>query len=358
MASYSIENRKKADGTIRYRCTVRVGGGKDVAHRESKTFSKKSHARAWGGKRVSELEADGGALVHQRIPSIGKLIQMYLDDARLGGKSGRTKIFTLKMLMDCDLAKIKAHELRQHHIIQYCKDRSAAGAGASTVSADISFLRSVYKVARPVFGLNVDDSEIALVLPVLHNMGLIGKSQRRSRRPTKEEINLLLEGLKKREQSPINEIPFCDLLIFSIYSCMRIGEVCRLRWADLDQKHKTILVRDRKDPRKKMGNHMVVPLLGQAWDIINQQEEIDDRIFPYNERSVTAGFQRVRNALGIQDLRYHDLRREGASRLFEMGFSIEEVAQVTGHRNISLLWQVYREVNPADLHKKYNSITH
>ncbi|MFM2531218.1 tyrosine-type recombinase/integrase, partial [Escherichia coli] len=104
--------------------------------------------------------------------------------------------------------------------------------------------------------------------------------------------------------------------------------------------------RDRKDPRKKEGNHMKVALLGEAWDIVQRQPKKSEFIFPYNSTSVTAGFQRVRSKLGIKDLRYHDLRREGASRLFEAGFSIEEVAQVTGHRSLNVLWQVYTELYP------------
>ncbi|MCV5779238.1 tyrosine-type recombinase/integrase, partial [Escherichia coli] len=68
------------------------------------------------------------------------------------------------------------------------------------------------------------------------------------------------------------------------------------------------------------------------------------------------GFQRVRNALGIEDLRYHDMRREGASRLFEAGFIIEEVAQVTGHRSLNVLWQVYAELFPKSLHEKYDAL--
>jgi len=78
----------------------------------------------------------------------------------------------------------------------------------------------------------------------------------------------------------------------------------------------------------------------------------DELIFPYNSRSVSAGLQRVRNELGIEDLKYHDLRREGASRLFEKGYSIEEVAQVTGHRNLNILWQVYTQLFPHKLHNK------
>ncbi|WP_155487711.1 tyrosine-type recombinase/integrase, partial [Vibrio harveyi] len=96
----------------------------------------------------------------------------------------------------------------------------------------------------------------------------------------------------------------------------------------------------------------IVPLLADSFDIATRQPKNGALIFPYNSKSVSAGFQRVRDSLGISDLRYHDLRREGASRLFEKGFSIEEVAQVTGHRNLNILWQVYTQLFPHKLHKK------
>ncbi|CDL79824.1 Phage integrase (fragment) [Xenorhabdus cabanillasii JM26] len=101
---------------------------------------------------------------------------------------------------------------------------------------------------------------------------------------------------------------------------------------------------------------MSVPLLGDAWEIVQRQPKKSELIFPYNPKSVSAGFQIVRNDLGIQDLRYHDLRREGASRLFEAGFSIEEVAQVTGHRSLNVLVQVYTELYPQSLHEKFNKL--
>ena len=99
---------------------------------------------------------------------------------------------------------------------------------------------------------------------------------------------------------------------------------------------------------------MIAPLLGGSFDIIMKQPKSNELIFPYNSRSVTVGFQRVRNTLGITDLRYHDLSREGESRLFEKGYSIEEVAQVTGHRNLNILWQVYTQLFPHKLHDKFN----
>jgi hypothetical protein len=41
--------------------------------------------------------------------------------------------------------------------------------------------------------------------------------------------------------------------------------------------------------------------------------------------------------LEIEDLRFHDLRHEAASRLFEAGFAIEQVALVTGHKDWKML---------------------
>ncbi|MFT5758224.1 MAG: integrase [Alteromonadaceae bacterium] len=214
------------------------------------------------------------------------------------------------------------------------------------------------KKAQPVFDIEANYSIFDEALPTLIDMGLIGKSNKRTRRPTADELEMLREGLKLRQNQKANgnvRIPYLDILNFSILTCMRIGEVCKLRWEDLNRVHKTILVRDRKDPRKKTGNHMIAPLLGGSFDIAVKQPNNSELIFPYNPKSVSAGFQRVRNDLGISDLRYHDLRREGTSRLFEQGYTIEEVAQVTGHRNLNILWQVYTQLFPHKLHDKFNN---
>ena len=82
---------------------------------------------------------------------------------------------------------------------------------------------------------------------IIEYLGLIGKSNRRNRRPASDELDMLIEGLQQRSTHKCSKIPFVDILKFSVWSCMRIGEVCRLRWEDLDQEQKSILVRDRKE---------------------------------------------------------------------------------------------------------------
>ena len=53
--------------------------------------------------------------------------------------------------------------------------------------------------------------------------------------------------------------------------------------------------------------------------------------------------------LKIEDLHFHDLRHEGTSRLFEAGFSIEQVALVTGHKDWKMLRR-YTHLKPEHLH--------
>ena len=120
---------------------------------------------------------------------------------------------------------------------------------------------------------------------------------------------------------------------------------------------RTVIVRDMKDPRKKKGNNVEVPLLGRAWEIVEARLKNWDgvnektRVFPYNSRSVSARYYEAKKALSIKNLRLHDLRREAASRLFEAGYSLQEVMLVTGHKTPMMLLRVYTKLKPEDLHK-------
>lgn len=350
MAFYSIEPRQRADGSTRYRTTVRVKSKGKILYSQSRTFTNNAAASAWGKKEVLQLEVNG---VPQNIDNPKKLHNIISDiknDPHI--KLGRTKSYVLDILADSEIGQMLIQDVQAKHIIEHCKNRKETGISASTVNHDLSYLSWVLQLAKIQYGLPTQDNASTDARMILKSQGVVGKSQRRSRRPTDIELEKLKTALNERSNKRGSIIPFVDILDFSILSCMRIGEICKIRWDDVDETQQAVIVRDRKDPRKKAGNHMLVPLLGGAWEILKHQPQTDERIFPYNERSVTAGFQRVRNQLGINDLRYHDLRREGASRLFEQGYAIDEVAQVTGHRNINTLWQVYTELFPQRLHKK------
>lgn len=59
---------------------------------------------------------------------------------------------------------------------------------------------------------------------------------------------------------------------FAIATAMRQEEICKIDWSDVDLKKRVVLIRDRKDPRRKDGNHQQVPLLNlagfDAWNLL------------------------------------------------------------------------------------------
>jgi integrase len=77
---------------------------------------------------------------------------------------------------------------------------------------------------------------------------------------------------------------------------MRQDEICRIEWCDFDPRIKLLIIRDRKDPRKKSGNNQRIPLLDvTGYDACEQCARMPSaggRIFPYNARSVGTAFGR------------------------------------------------------------------
>jgi integrase len=153
-----------------------------------------------------------------------------------------------------------------------------------------------------------------------------------------------------------------DITLFAIATAMRLGEIVSLEWSDLDEANRTILIRARKHPTKKATNDQRVPLLrgpcmvaGKLIDpleIIYRQKSAwsrTGRIFPHAAQSISTNFQRTTDALKIPDLHFHDLRHDGASRLFEAGYSIEQVALVTGHKDWNMLRR-YTQLRAKNLH--------
>jgi integrase len=187
---------------------------------------------------------------------------------------------------------------------------------------------------------------VAAARPLLKHLALIGGGGKRERRPTEDELVKVVDWLAKER----GEL-FADVVRFAVATAMRRGEIARLMWADVDEAKRLIMVRDRKDPRKKVGNDQWVPLLGEAWTVLQRQAKVDcdDRIFPIGESTVSKYFTQACRELSIPDLHFHDLRHEGTSRLFEEGYEIQQVALVTGHKDWRHLRR-YTNLKPEDLH--------
>ncbi len=315
---------------------------------QTKTFPKKALAELWARRIEADIDAGrtgvssaSGAARHM---TIGTLIDRYTEEIGKQKPFGRNKADVLKRLK-FHLGDVVPADLTVDRIVTYItEDRRIKGV---TASIDLSYLGGMLKVGRALWRLPVSSAAVIEARDMLSHMNVLGRSNERDRRPTAEEIERLRGWLRLHSRSLTP-----DLIDFIIDSCFRPpSEIVRLRWEDINHEDRTILIRDRKDPRKKVGNNQVVPLLGRSYEIVRAQPKVGELVFPLNGKSWSSIFPRACRELGIEDLNLYDLRHEGISRLVESGkYSIPEVMLVSGHKDPKQMMR-YTQLRAKNLHR-------
>ena len=342
-----ILTRKYPNGKSRFTAVIRIRQGKRIVHREAKTFSLRSAALTWAKHREVALEdPDTRARVQHSETTLAELIRWYIDTFESISRWQRSKQTHLEFLERHTIGKSNVLELTVATLIDHVRSRRADGAGPATVANDLTWIAVVLRAAKNVKQLPVKPEIAREARDACRTLRLIGKSNRRDRRPSGEELTRLDTFFAGRDQR--SEIPMRDMLAFAIHSARRQAEICRLEWRDNDAGRRTGLVRDAKHPTEKQGNHRRFKYTPEAWEIVQRQPRTSEYIFPYEPKSVGAAFTRACHLLGIQDLRFHDLRHEATSRLFESGYQIQEVTQFTLHESWSELKR-YTNLKPESV---------
>lgn len=327
--------RKRKDGTTAYRAELIVYRNGKVAHRESQTFDRRQAAEIWVGKREKEIDQPGGlqsAKTKTRGATLGDAVDRYLAESRKA--IGRTKAQALDTIKRLPISDRLCEEISSPDLIAFAASLSE-GREPQTVANYMSHLGAVFAIAKPAWGFPLDPAAMSDASKVAKRLGLTAKSKSRERRPTADEINRLMAFFKERARRRPSSNPMHRVIPFALYSTRRLEEITRIRWADLESDR--VLVRDMKNPGEKMGNDIWCGLPPEAVEIANLMPKVAPEIFPFSTDAISAAFTRACKVLGIDDLHFHDLRHEGVSRLFELGWDIPHVATVSGHRSWSSL---------------------
>ena len=344
----------------RWRAQVRRKGHPTL----SENFKTKQDAQRWAREKEHEIDKGKSTPAGVRL-TVGGIIQRYRD-SMTEGKLGRDKKLCLTRLKK-HLDDVRLDELDNQKVLNYAALRELEGCGPASLQNEISYLR----VALRYGGVLCEAGEatalamarLTLTTDFLRHADRVKSSDERDRRPTVEELEKLEAYFAKR-RSPT---PMWDIILFAMATSLRQGEIVGpggITWEDLNVKHRTIKVRDRKDPNGVVGNDEIIPLLkgpvvwqGCTLDpiiIINRAPTANHRsgrIFPYAEGTVSGAFGTACKKLKIEDLHFHDLRHESVSRMFEHGMQIPEVAMVSGHKDWKNLKR-YTNLKPSFVHDK------
>lgn len=328
----------------KWRAQVRRSGVYKAA-----TFATKREARDWATSieaQVNHIAAGGFAPV-PKASTLADLLDVYT--AQPNYRAGRTKRLTIAMLRQ-DLGKVRLASLNAVVLRDFIDRRQEAGAGGVTIAADLSYLSAVLKWGRHSRHLDLPERLALEARAGLSHRGLNTRSKEREREPTADELARLYALW---DGSARQKIPMSLLCRFALATGMRQGEITRLLIEDIDREARTVVIRDRKDPKHKLGNHQTVPLLPAAWAIVQPliQDRHEGLLFPYRESSVSTAFTRGCKDVKppIQGLRFHDLRHKATADFFRMGLDIPRVALLTGHKTWGMLRR-YTSIKAADVH--------
>lgn len=336
----TITPRKLKSGATSYLAQLVIKRDGAIAHRENKVFERRQAAAAWLEKREKEL-AKPGALdrVKAGDPKLSMVIDRYIDESEK--ELGKTKTQVLRTIKDFPIAEKRCSQIGSRDIVEFAKQKLDTGVEPQTVGNYLSHLAAIFTIARPAWDYPLDPQGMNDAWKVVKKLGIVQKSQERTRRPTKDELNKLMRHFAVRQQLRSTVVPMQKIIVFALFSTRRQEEIVRIRWDDLDVESKRVLVRDMKNPGEKIGNDVWCDLPDEALKIIQAMPRLADEIFPYTTDAVSAAFTRACYVLGIntkdmpdhERLHFHDLRHDGVSRLFEMGWNIPHVAAVSGHRS-------------------------
>ena len=344
----TIIGRTRKDGSKAFTAQIVVKKGGLIVHREAETFDRKQAANAWIVKREAELKRPDG-LEREEDPALAVVIDRYIKESRnpvLGSKAQM-----LNAIKNSDLGETKCSEITANKLVSFARELTK-NVEPQTCGNYFSSLSNVFTVARPAWRYPLSRQEFDDALVVIRKLGLIRKAAERTRRPTLEELDRLMEHFGRVRDHRPSSIPMQKIVAFALFSTRRQEEITLLRWDDLDEDR--ILVRDMKHPGDKKGNNVYCELPPEAIAIIKSMPRAKPEIFPYSTDAISASFTRGCKILGIEDLRFHDLRHEGISRLFEMGCTIPQVATVSGHRSWASLKRYTHIRQRTDKYENWN----
>lgn len=327
----TIIPRKLKDGSTRYQAQLLVKRGGKTVRREGRTFARRQAASAWLEKRENEL-AMPGALERLKAadPSLAVAIDRYVDESIK--EIGKTKAQVLRSIKNYDIAEKPCSSITSSDIVEFANEL-VLKVTPQTVGNYLSHLGAIFAIARPAWGYGLDQGAMKDAFVVAKRLGVTSKSRERDRRPTIDELDMLMDHFGERQKRRPSSVPMQKIIAFAIFSTRRQEEITRIYRPDLDGEGSRILVRDMKNPGEKIGNDVWCDLPSEALKIALSMPKKTEEIFPYSTDAISAGFTRACQFLKIEDLHFHDLRHDGISRLFEIGLNIPRVASVSGHRS-------------------------
>ncbi|KQP07721.1 integrase [Methylobacterium sp. Leaf99] len=318
----------------------------------ARSFSTKPEAHRW----IRGVEAELDAVETQPVTeaqagskllastTIADLLTRYRDTATPRKRGRIPEINRLNAFLGQPWATLPLTHATPQVFSRYRDDRTEH-VSPGTIIRELGLLRSVFETARDEWDVPLPANPVAKVRKPTAPEG-------RTRRLAEGELDNLLKP------SSIGRTIWLKAAIqLAIETGMRRGELLNVNWSDVDLQNGLLTI-----PRTKTGISRRIPLTLEAVSILTERQHAaesrnEGRVFSINPDAFQLAWQRCKlrasqSQPDIVDLRFHDLRHEAVSRFFELGLSTVEVALISGHRDMRMLFR-YTHLKPESIVEKF-----
>nr|WP_081067375.1 site-specific integrase [Burkholderia cepacia] len=322
---------------------------------QTRTFDTKALAEAWA--RGIESDMDRGTFVDRSEAernTFDDLLQRYAREISPHKKSGDGEIERIKKLREDPISRYKITALSSKVIAEY-RDRRLAGDAkrksvtGSTVNRELTLIGHVLNVARKEWDVHIDVNPVSLIRRPRENRA-------RTRRLSHDEEQRLLAELTPSPRDKNGRFEpggsrndwVRPIVIIAVETAMRRSEILSLRWSDVFLNERYVQLHDTKN-----GESRDVPLTSRAVATLSAlPRDSSGRVFPISAAALKKVFVRACERARLDDLHFHDLRREACTRLADRVSNALELAAITGHRTLNVLHRVYYKPRASDLARK------
>ena len=240
-------------------------------------------------------------------------------------------------------------------------DGGANGEGLSpkTVTSIISVMKNIFEYAEQVKGYLVANIK--------------GITIKQTQKPMR--ILSYAEQLKLSQYLCQNITP-CNLgILLCLYTGLRVGEICALKWEDISFEeqylyvHKTMQRLQTNDSTNKTAINIStpksdcsirkVPIPNDIFYILKNNRQQDNSYILTGSsaefiepRTMQNRFKAVLKNCNIDDANFHALRHTFATRCVELGFDIKSLSEILGHASVNITLNRY--VHPSMELKQQN----
>jgi integrase len=313
--------------------------------RDSITLPTKAAASQWATRREADILAGAGSQWPRK--TVAQALQRYSNEVTPTKRGARAELLRLSaferdfpVLAGKIMSEVTAADLAGW------RDARLAKVTAGSVQRDINILRNVWSVAAREWGWCPEPTP-------WRSLRLPGNNAPRTRLLGWREIRRIMRRCGYVSgQAPTSGLQCVAwALLVSLRTAMRAGEVMGLTVGAVDIKRRVVTLAEHKTV-KKVGTRQVplTPAGARVLGVLVQAagDDAATRLLGLSPASLDTLYRRMCRQVLVADAHFHDARATSLTHMSRR-MDVLTLARISGHRDLSLLLNVYYREAAADV---------